>query len=174
MPQKTLMNVLYAVFRDQSAADRAVSEVQRAPECTPDHCEVVTHADRVDLDSYLDAQSLAVGETDALPAHVRGVLLGGVTGTGVALLMRWALDVSSLSILATILFGAMAGMLFGGLAAVLIGVGVPDRQLHKLKRALTGGSVLVTFSVSGEEAREVVDSALRRNGAREVREKHVV
>src|SRR5262245_40147549 len=114
------MTVLYAAFRDKDTADRAVREVLNAPECPPERCEVVQHDEKLDLDRVFDAQRLTVEETDTLPAQMRGLLLGAVAGTVLALGLRWALSMGEFGVLSTAVLGAVGGMLFGGLAAGLV------------------------------------------------------
>lgn len=152
-----MRHVFYARFDRASQANEAVRGLAAAG----------LHRDRIQVRVHGDVpeSELALDETRARPAWLRGVLLGGAIGVVAGLVVSGALDLVPGVIAAA--FGAFAGAVSGGLGALLTGTADPDRHLERLGfgRGGPAGQVFVTVEVPSLRMRDRAAAVLRERGA---------
>lgn len=157
-----MRHVLYAFFESRSAAQQAVARVRDV--CGDEATKTIFHRTKgLDLQKPLHLQKLDIDESDAGPALLRGILLGGLAGLVVGFVLVMVLGLPTEY---GLIYGLVAGAMFGGLASFLVGLGLPDRQLRRIDQRSNRRQVLVTFETTTDQGADVVTRILEERGAR--------
>ena len=157
------------VFRDTTAADRAINELKSLG-FTREDISFVTK-DR-GFTSTADTGGTTGAETKGAGT---GAILGGLGGGA----LGWLLGVGALTIpgvgpivaagaLAATIAGAAAGAVAGGIVGALVGAGVPENEAKQYEKDVKEGRTLVAVTVFGDEEKDRAKDALHRLGGERI------
>lgn len=156
------MPIVYALFTDKAAADRAAAALRSSSE-RDGVFPVQTH-ERSPLDgNYLPESATEIGRNTMIAVvagAIVGLILGAVAGA--------TLDIMGLTVGIGAMFGLLTGVLSGMLGGMMAGTRQPKKPLRDAADRLGGGRVLVTVEV--EDAGELghVEQLLDAQGGEDV------
>ncbi len=112
---------------------------------------------RSDIELERIPDSLKEADTDAVPAAVRGMGIGGATGL-LAGLAAMVFAPIGITVAGAAAIGAI-GALMGGWSSALMGASLPDPVRQQFEDEIAAGRVLVLVDTE-DEARATVDQAM--------------
>lgn len=118
---------------------------------------------RSDIELERIPDSLKEADTDAVPAAVRGIGLGGATGL-LAGLAAVALAPVGITIAGALAIGAV-GALVGGWSSTLMGSALPDAVRQQFEDEIQAGRILVLVDADEDTKIAAVMDAMRHAGA---------
>lgn len=152
------------VFRDMTAADRAINELKSLG-FTREDISFVTK-DRgfttADTGGTTGAETKGAG-TGAVLGGLGGGALGWLLGVG-ALTIPGVGPIVAAGALAATIAGAAAGAVAGGVVGALVGAGVPENEAKQYEKDVKEGRTLIAVTVYGNEEKDRAKDALHRLG----------
>ena len=124
--------------------------------------EAISLVARSDIELERIPDSMKEADTDAVPAAVRGMGVGGATGL-LAGLAAIALAPVGITIAGALAIGAV-GALVGGWSSALMGSALPDAVRQQFDDEIARGRVLVVVDVA-PESMGVISEAMNNVGA---------
>ncbi|MFV8753457.1 hypothetical protein ACNOYE_23140 [Nannocystaceae bacterium ST9] len=147
------MAIVFALFADKAAADRAADELRRADDRHPSFA-VQSH-DRSPLDgNYLPESATEIGRNTLIAVVVGaivGLILGAIAGT---------VGIVGLTVPIGAGFGLLTGILSGMLGGMMAGTRLPKLPLREAAEQLREGRVLLTVEVEDPGHVELVETLL--------------
>lgn len=124
--------------------------------------DAISMVARADIELERIPNTLKEADTDAMPAAIRGMEIGGATGL-LAGLVAVAIPPLGITLAGAVGIAAMSALV-GGWASALMGSTVPDPVRQQFEAEIAAGRVLVLVDVPNE-AREAVSDAMAEAGA---------
>lgn len=124
--------------------------------------ESISLVARSDIELERIPDSLKEADTDAVPAAVRGMGIGGATGL-LAGLAAVALAPIGITVAGAVALGAV-GALVGGWSSSLMGSALPDAVRQQFDDEIARGRVLILID-AGPESADAILEAMSRAGA---------
>jgi hypothetical protein len=94
-------------------------------------------------------------KSDFIPAIGRGLAVGGITGILMGAAMA-SFPVAEFNLgYAAILSAALAGAAIGAWVSSMIGVDVPNRQIHQFEQAINAGKILMMIDIPTTRVTEI-------------------
>lgn len=121
--------------------------------------ESISLVARSDIELERIPDSLKEADTDAVPAAMRGMGIGGATGL-LAGLAAVALAPVGITIAGAVAIGAV-GALVGGWSSSLMGSALPDAVRQQFDEEIEGGRVLVLVDVAEESVASMLGAMSR-------------
>lgn len=158
-----MKHVLFAEFRDDTTARRAISELST----------VGVRASRSNIN--LHPAGAATEDNEERPLHETdtrsGIALGLVSAAIIGALMGWLvtgpLHLFEAGIVTGIATGIVLGLAIGFIGGAISGAMNPNRKLEKLERRAAGeGGVVATIEVNDVSQEESVRRVFTAHGAR--------
>lgn len=125
--------------------------------------ESISLVARSDIELERIPDSLKEADTDAVPAAVRGMGIGGATGL-LAGLAAVALAPVGITIAGAMAIGAL-GALVGGWSSALMGSALPDAVRQQFEDEIEGGKILVLVDTDDDDQVAAVLAAMGHAGA---------
>ncbi|PRQ07958.1 hypothetical protein [Enhygromyxa salina] len=154
-----MATLVYGVFAQEAAADRAITELTRN---APEHpaFAVQSHAR-----GPLSGDDLPESATEIGRNTMIAMVVGGVVGLVVGLVASSGFDVMGLTPGIGAAGGLVTGTLSGLLAGMMAGTRRPKAALVEAAEGLESGAVLVTIEVTDTGHVELVEGILVEAGA---------
>jgi hypothetical protein len=145
-PQEIVMRRLYFILPDISSARTVVDELLlKRINSRQIHVMAREGTDLGDL-----PEASLFQKSDFIPAIGRGLAVGGVTGILVGVIL------AGFSLSGAVILGAvLAGAGIGAWVSSMIGVDVPNSQIHHFEHAINAGSILMMVDIPATRVAEI-------------------
>ncbi len=150
MPQDDNEPAVVAVFDDQTTAQRAALELERAGFSHEDVGFVLRNAEVVESGTIVD--SPAVDARSALNGAITGGMVGGMLAAAVTFLIPGIGPILAGGALAAFFGGTVAGTAVGGLLGALRGLGISEERARQYEAHFHAGRAVVVVKAGPRTA----------------------